>query len=106
MNDPTDLQLAAGGADSINESINNATGIVQGLGISIVTLVFVALGVMMLFGAFGEGGKLRQHLGKVAIATIGALVIGGGAIIGPMFVNLGSDVPKRNTSVNQNSGVN
>lgn len=97
--------LAAGGVDSINQSVNNTTRIAQTIGGSLVALVVTGLGVSLLFGAFGEGGKLRQHLGKVMIAAVGALVLGGGAIVGPMLVNVGEDIPSSSTSTD-NGGVN
>ncbi|MFC0313645.1 hypothetical protein ACFQNE_02720 [Gordonia phosphorivorans] len=86
--------LAAGGVDSINGTIQKAVSIAQTLGGSLIVLIIAGLAISMMFGAFGEGGKLRQQLGKVAIVAVGGLLLGGGALFGPMLVNVGQELPK------------
>lgn len=98
--------LANGGVDSIKGTVDNGTKFVQYLGGSLIALVLAALGISVMFGAFSEGGAMRKNLGKVATVAVGALVLGGGAVIGPMLVNTGQELPRSQTPAANTRTVN
>lgn len=95
----------AAGLDSLRDMIGNATGGVQMIGGAIVVLVIAVVAIMVMTGALSQGGSLRQHLMKIAVVCVGALLLGGGAALGPMVVDVGKDLPKGSVS-NNNGGVN
>jgi hypothetical protein len=88
------VTVLAAGADDINTLVQRLANYAVLIGGSVVTLMVVVIGIMVTFGsAGGEGsGGIRKHLGKYTGVILGAITIGGGAVIGGVLVNLGSNL--------------
>ncbi|MDN5756943.1 MAG: hypothetical protein L0H59_00155 [Tomitella sp.] len=86
---PTINYLADG--DGIVGIIENAGGVLRAIAIAIAAVIFIAAGVCMLVGFFGQG-KFRQHLSMIGVIMAACLLIGGGAWLGPALINTGEDI--------------
>lgn len=98
--------LAAGGEEQLNESINNVGRTLQVVGGSIITVVIIAIAIMMMLGAFSDGGALKKHLGRVAVIAVACLLLGGGGVLGPMFTDIGRSTTGGTTQQEPSGSVN
>lgn len=95
----------AAGTDGLQNMIGNMTSTIQMLGGAVIVLVLAVVAVMAMFGAFSQGSSLRTHIGRVGMVIFGAILLGGAAIVGPMFIDTGKDLTN-GTNTSTNTGVN
>ena len=102
----TTINLAAG-TDALTKVINNLTGNLQTIGGAVLLLVVVVVAVAIGLGAFKPGGGLREHMGKVAVVAVSAMLMGGGAVVVPMITDIGKEATSNvRTTTNDEDGAN
>src|SRR5690625_2200338 len=95
-----EIYLADSGLTGIIENIG---GEIQVIGITMAGVSIVALGAFLLFAFMGDGG-LRKHLSKALVIGLVALLIGGGAALGPMLVDTGGQIGDAGSGGSESGG--